>query len=244
MGLFGNLFGGSREERERKRIRDLSKKAQEKYGDPALRTRALEQLRDIGTPEAIAALLQRFTVKTEPTITDNEEKEFTVSIVTSFGEKAVGPIVDFIRANDSVAWAIRCLESLVEEDRLVEVLTAELDKLSREYTREPDKKVLIVNRLAEIEDPRIPPAVAPFLEDPADDVRMAAIHTLVRHKATAFRDALVDCLLGAEAPRVRAAAAEALAELGLALPERREEIAAKLPTGFGIDAAGIIRRTA
>ena len=242
MGLFDSLFGGSREERESKRIKELSKRTQEKYGDAAARTRALEQLRDIGTPEAISALLQRFTVKTEPGITDAEEREFTLEIVTSFGEKAIGPIESFIRTHDSVAWAIRCLEEIVPEDRVIAILTGELEKLSTEYAREPDKKVLLINRLQEPKDPRIPPAVVPFLDDPSDEVRIAAMKALVAQGETGAADAIAASMLQAEAPRVRAAAAAALAELAAPVGARRDEIAARLPAGYAIDAGGVITR--
>lgn len=242
VGLFDFLGGGSKENRDSKRIRDLSKKAHEKYGDPASRTRALEQLRDIGTPEAIAALLQRFTVKTEPGITDGEEKEFTLEILTSFGDAAVGPVEEFIREQDTVAWAVRALEALVPQDQLVGTLTSVLDKLAREYSREPDKKVLIINHLAGIQDPRIAPAVVPFLDDPSDEVRVAALQTLVEHRATSARDAIVGCLIHAEAPRVRAAAAAALADLGVEVGGERDQVAGKLPAGWTVDAGGIVQR--
>jgi HEAT repeat protein len=235
-----NLFGGSRAERERKRIKELSRRAQEKYGDPAARTRALEQLRDIGTPEAIAALLQRFTVKTEPGITDTEEREFTLSIVTSFGDAAVGPVEEFIRTQENVAWGLRCLEQLVSEERRIGVVVEVLEKLAREYTREPDKKVLLINHLADTRDPRIAPAVERFLDDPSDDVRIAALQTLVAQGATDARDRIAACLIEAEAPRVRAAAADALARLGVPVEARREELQSRLPPGFALDAQGVV----
>jgi len=245
LGLFSGLFGGSREERETKRIKDLQKRAQETYGDPAARTRALEQLRDIGSPEAISALLQRFTVKTEPGITDAEEKEFTLSIVTSFGDAAVGPVEDFIRDYDSVAWGVRCLEALVPQEHVVGTLTAVLDKLSREYSREPDKKVLLINHLGEHHtgDPRVGPAVRPFLEDPIDEVRVAALQVIVRQGDKDAGEAIATCLVGAEAPRVRAAAASALADLAAPVPAMRDAVAAKLPAGYAVDAGGIVRRS-
>lgn len=245
MGLLDRFGfgGGSREDRERKRIRDLSKKAQEKYGDPSTRTRALEQLRDIGSPEAITALLQRFTVKTEPGITDSEEKEFTLSMVTSFGDAAVEPVTAFIRDHDFVAWPLRTLEGLVDTETLIGTLTAILDKLAKEYVRDPDKKVLLIDRLAEHRDPRIGPAVAQFLDDPSDEVRVSVLHTLVKQKDDSCKQAVVDCLIHAESPRVRTAAAGALAELGFPVGEEREQVQGKLPAGFSIDAGGLVRQS-
>ncbi len=245
MGLFSGLFGGSREERENKKIKELLKRAEEKYGDPAARTRALEQLRDSGTPEAISALLHRFTVKTEPGITDGEEREFTLSIITSFGEAAVGPVEQFIRDHDSVAWGVRCLEEIVSEEHVVGTLTAVLDKLASEYSREPDKKVLLINRLAELGkgDPRVPPAVRQFLDDPIDEVRVAALQTLVAQEDKGAGDAIAASLVGAESPRGRAAAASALADLGAPVTEQRDALAAKLPAGYAIDESGVVKRS-
>ena len=243
MGLFG-LFGGSREERDRKRVRDLAKRAQEKYGDPTGRSRALEQLRELGTPDAIAALLQRFTVKTEPGITDLEEKEYTFSIIKSFGDAAIQPVKDFIRREESVAWGLRCLDALLDEEESTTVLLEELEKLAREYTREPDKKVTLLNHVAERSDARIAETAGKFLDDPSDDVRIAALQTL-RKQGEASRsqaDAVVGCLLEAEAPRVRTAAAEAMAELELPVGDKRDALASRLPSGWSIDGAGKLKR--
>lgn len=241
MGLFG-LFA-SRQEREAKRIRDLSKKAHEKYGDSATRYRALEGLREIGSPEAIAALLGRFTVRTEPQITDAEEKEATFRMVTGFGDEAIRPVLEFLEKQDQVSWALRCLEALVPEGKVIETLIELLERMSRQYVREPDKKVLFLHRLAEAVDPRIPAAALLYLEDPSDEVRIAALDVLVAQKDVDAGGAMATCLIDAEAPRVRAAAAGALADLGAPLVDRMEAITAKLPNGFRLGKDGVVRRT-
>lgn len=240
---FFDLFRAKPEEREARRIRDLSKKSQERYGDPASRSRALEGLRDIGTPEALAALLQRFTVRAEPSITDGEEKDYTFSLITSFGRDAIEPIVDFIRRSDSVAWALRCLDEIVPEDELVEILTGLLARFAQEYARDPEKKIVLVNRLASSADPRIAPAILPLLEDPSDEVRTATLANLVAQKDADAAGPIARCLLSAESPRVRAASAEALIELGAPFASQLEEgelqeLIEKLPDGFHLDKAG------
>ena len=73
MGLFG-LFG-SKEERTQGALKKLAKKVTERYGPPENRQKAMQQLSDMGTPAALRTLCQRFTVRAEPGITDNEEKE-------------------------------------------------------------------------------------------------------------------------------------------------------------------------
>lgn len=240
MALFG-LFG-SKEERDQKRVKELAKKAQEIYGDPASRTKALESLRELGTPEAISGLLSRFTVKVEPGITDAEEKDYVFGMVTSFGDTAVEPVREFIRRNNLVSWGLRCLDVLVPEDEVVATTVSVLDRLAREYSRDPEKKVVLINHLANHKDPRVTPAVLPFLEDQSDDVRLAAMATLVKQGDPACREPIVQRLVGDEAVRVRAAAAAALADLGFGVQGYREKAEAMLPEGFSLDREGVVKR--
>ena len=238
--VFG-LFG-SKEEKEKKRIRDLAKRAGEKFGDPSARTKAMEGLRDVGTPEAISALMQRFTFKIDPGITDAEEKDYAFSMVTSFGEKAVAPVKDFVRKQDSVSWGLRCLDALVPADEVVTTLVEVLDKLAKEYTRDPDKKVLLVNHLANHKDPRVVPAVLPFLDDAFDDVRLSALATLTKQGDAAAAGPIAKRILEDEAVRVRAAAAAALAELGAPVDADADALAKALPDGFALKDGRVVRR--
>jgi len=68
-------------------------------------------------------------------------------------------------------------------------------------------------------------------------VRMAALSTIVSQGGADHAGAIVDCLLSAEAPRVRSACAQALADLGAPLGERLEEVKSALPEGFRVDGA-------
>lgn len=242
MGIL-DLFGGSREKREAKRIRDLTKRSQEKYGDPSVRARALEGLRDLGTPEAIAALLQRFTARTEPGITDTEEKEYTLEILNGFGERAVEPVIDFLERSESgISWGVRCLQGLVDEPTLVDSICRILDRLSTQYARDPDKKVTLLKLLSDYEDEKIAKTAALFLDDPSDDVRMASLSTLVGHKAVDQAPQIAECLLTAEAPRIRSACAQALVDLGAPITEKQEELRAALPEGFRLDDSGKLHK--
>lgn len=238
--VFG-LFG-SKDERDKKKVKELQKKAQEKFGDPAVRTKALENLRDLGTPDAIAALLTRFTFRVDPGITDAEEKDYVFSMVTGLGEVAIAPLKEFIRRNDNVSWGLRCLEQLVDPEDLVETVVAVLDHLAKTYTRDPEKKVVLLNHLGQHQDARIGPCALQFVEDPADDVRCAVFGLVVKQKTIEAAGPLAGRATNDEAVRVRTAAAQALAELGAPVPEPlRVELAAKLSKGFALGEDGIVR---
>lgn len=238
--VFG-LFG-SKDERDKKKVKDLQKKAQEKFGDPSVRTKALENLRDLGTPDAIAALLTRFAFRVDPGITDAEEKDYVFSMVTGLGDDAVGPVKEFIRRNDNVSWGLRCLEKLVSPEDVVETIVKVLDQLAKTYTRDPEKKVVLLNHLGQHHDARIGPCALQFVEDPADDVRCAVFSLVVKQKTAEAAGPLAGRAIGDEAVRVRTAAAQALAELATPIPEPlRVDLAAKLAKGFTLGEDGVVR---
>ena len=78
LDLFG--IGGSKEEREARSVRKLQKKAIEKYGPKENRQGAIEELGELRTPRAVEALLMRYTVRVEPGITDDEEKQRVLAL--------------------------------------------------------------------------------------------------------------------------------------------------------------------
>ena len=134
------------------RVQALRKKIQERYGQPEGRQQAMDKLLDMGTPEAIAALLTRFTVNVEPSITDAEEKEYLFKSLVDMGEKAVDPIQAFLlRSDDAASWALRLLDQLIAPEALVAFCIEALRKIGPDYTRDPEKKLVLISTLAKRE---------------------------------------------------------------------------------------------
>src|SRR5438270_5765959 len=104
MGLFDFLGGGGT------KVEKLQKAATQKFGPPENRQKALNQLADMEGPEPIAALLRRFTIAVDPSITDREEKDFTYRAVVDKGALAVEPLTAFVRHSETgIAWALKAL---------------------------------------------------------------------------------------------------------------------------------------
>src|SRR6266508_3387283 len=136
MGFFG-LFG-SKEEREKGTLRKLAKRLTERYGPPENRQKAIAQLGDLGTPEALETLCLRFTVRVEPGITDDEEKETARRILVDAREHAIGPIERFVTAQEEgVSWGLSALAEVAPPQKVLEVVLRELARLGRTYTRDP-----------------------------------------------------------------------------------------------------------
>jgi hypothetical protein len=247
MGLFG-LFG-SREEREQGALRKLAKKLTERYGPPENRQKAMQQLSDMGTPAALATLCLRFTVRAEPGITDDEEKHTTLGMLVDEGAEAVGPIETFVREQeDGIAWALRALAELAPAEKVLAVVVGELTRLGKIYTRDPEKKLVLLTWLREhhagAASAELDAALLPLLEDFSDDVRITAARALVSvTPGEGARDALIQLLLrDRDNARVRGEVLEALAAIGADVKGHRPAVEALLVEPFFLDREGRVKK--
>jgi HEAT repeat protein len=247
MGLFG-LFG-SREEREQGALRKLAKKLTERYGPPENRQKAIEQLGQLGSAEALETLCLRFTVRVDPGITDDEEKETTRGILVDAGERSIGPVERFVAGHDDgVAWGLRVLAEVAPAAKVVEVVRRELDRLGRTYTRDPEKKLVLLTWLREHHAgaTEVEAALLPLLEDFSDDVRIATARALAAlAPGEASREALIQLLLrDRDNARVRGEVLEALAQLGADVKGYRPSVEPLMVEPFFLDREGRVKKRA
>src|SRR3984957_18948551 len=171
MGLF-DFFS------KQSKLKRLGKRLTEKFGPPENRIKAIEVLAGMGTPEALSILLMRFTISSDSRITDADEKDKAFQYLVDAGDTAVAPLKDFLRQRDQVAWPLKALSELLSPDEVLSLVLAELQRLRGEYTRDPEKRVQLIGWLLEHHpeaDPRVPPALLPFLADMSDDVKLATV---------------------------------------------------------------------
>jgi len=250
VGLF-DLFG-SREERERNALRKQAQRLTQKYGPPENRQKIIQQLGEQGTAAALSVLCLRFTVLAEPGITDAEEKESVRQSLVAAGERAIGPVKAFIEEQESgVSWGLRVLAALVPPDEVVATAVKLLHRLGREYTRDPEKKLVLLGWLAEHHSVRGagPPedmqaALLPLLEDFSDDVRIAAVRVLAQQKpGERERAALIELLLrDKDNARVRGDVLQALCDLQADVKGHRPSVEALLVEPYFLDREGRVKR--
>jgi HEAT repeat protein len=239
MGLF-DFFGGSGPEKALK----LKSKVTQKYGDPSTRQKAIQQLGEMKYPEAVTVLLARFTITVEPLTTDADEKEHVFELIKGFDKDAVAPIQDFLRKSDqATSWALRLLGDLLPEPEVIGICVDTLHHLSSHYTRDPEKKVVLLHHVAGNADPRVAPAVLPFLEDMSDDVKIAALKALGPLKYEPAREPMLKLLTAEDtARRVQTAALAALQESGFGVQGFREKVEALLVEPYALDKSGVVVR--
>jgi HEAT repeat protein len=243
MGLFdlfkaGDKKGASKANPAAKWADRLEKRAQN-YD----RQEAINALSEMGTPEAVALLLKRFTFHMDPSITDQEEKDAAFRGILKAGRAAVEPVRAFAAKAESLAWPMKIMAELLDEPEYVEELLKWLERWDTEYAKFVDPKVQILTALEEHKHPRIREEVERFLEDVNEPARFHAVSTLVAQEDAAAAPALARLVGDEESLRVRTRVAEGLATRGWEVPEDERESARKgLPPGYAIDASGRVSK--
>lgn len=263
MGLF-DVFG-SKEEREKGALRKLQQKLTERFGPSENRLKAADQLAALDTPAALLALCMRFTVRADVGITDDEEKEGVRRHLVAAGEKAVGPVKEFLARQESgISWGLRVLAELRPAAEVMATVTALLARIGKEYSRDPEKKLVLLSWLTEHHAPEAPgtgalagagraegdggpapeAAILPLLEDFSDDVRIAATRALSRFGAgEAGREALIQLLLrDRDNARVRGEVLQALNLLSADVKGHRPSVEALLVEPWFLDKEGRVKR--
>ena len=123
--------------------------------------------------------MKRFTSVATKSIEDEEEKGWVYRQLSGLGTKVLPALKQFCLESDNVAWALRILEDVANEEQEWEVLDAMLERHPPEYARDPKTKLQILTHVAEIDDPHVVETLLEYLEDPDEGVRFFAVEQLI-----------------------------------------------------------------
>jgi HEAT repeat protein len=226
-----------------KEVARWGEKASDKRAQNYDRQEAIAALADAATPEAAAALLKRFNFVIDPTITDQEEKQIAFEGIVEVGTDVLPVIRAYAAKAESVAWPMKILKRLVDEEAYVAELLEWLSKWDTEYAKFIDPKVQILSALEEFSDPRIREAVADFLYDVNEPARFHAVGATLKQEDDAALDKLVDMFCDEESLRIRARVCEGFIARGwTVVEERRFDFKKSVPSDFALAADGTVRR--
>ena len=236
MGLFDVFKGGGG---LKKHIDRVGNKRAQKHE----RWESIQVLANDGSDEAIRALLVRFTVRVDPSITDGEEKNAAFHGVVQHGDAALGPVRDFLGSSETLAWPLKILKEIQTEEEVTTILLELLAKMHTEYERDPQKKIDLIASFEERKDSRIVDEVIRFLEDMNETVRFHAVGAIFHQEdAEEAQDALVSAFLTEESVRVRMRVLDGFIDRGWKLAGVKEEAGKKMPTGYSIGKKGEVRK--
>ena len=166
--------------------------ANNKHMPKDYRRAGLSEVMDLarkGDPIAIQGLVARFAVFAEPTIEDEEEKEWVHEELVSIGESVVSALFKAVEGGaESVSWHLRTLERILPAEAYDQKLLDLIAAFDTEYERSPDRKIQVLTVLGGRSDPRVCAAVVRFLDDVDETVRFNAVKALAEHRdEVAFR---------------------------------------------------------
>jgi len=236
MGVFDLFSKDGREQRARDK--NIAA-AVNKYKQSPDRMKALQALRDDGSPEALYGLIRRFGMMYDKTIEDEQEKEWVFEMLVGKGSVVLEPLKKYMLAADSISWPLRLLDKIVDaqdKGKRIDVIVEVLERHEPGYERDPTKKIQLLNHLASLKHERVAAIVLPYLTDMDEGVRYAAIETLLRQaNEAAARLPLLDYFVKETSLRLRILIADGFAELGWLLGDRRADVEKLLPDNFTID---------
>jgi HEAT repeat protein len=226
-----------------RQIDRLVKRLTEPQGEDGPRIEAAEKLSDLATPEALYALLKRFTISSKVITQDIEEKRMVVRMLVDKGPDAVDPILKFLSTHHNVEWPVQALSQILPREELVPKLVGALEKVAAasEFTP-PEHKSDLIRAMRGHITPEIAAVLRQFLADDDDDVRIAAIDGL-SEVGEEMREPLLEAFLQTgDRPRIRIKIAEIFADQEWPVKGYRPRIEETLPEGFHLSAKGLIRR--
>ncbi len=254
MGLFDffrgskndNKSSGDKGDEKKKKASPAAKWAEaagSKRAQAYDRQEAIQELSALGTADAVEALLKRFTFNTDPSITDQEEKDLAFQGILRAGKDAIEPVRAFAAKAEGLNWPMRILREILEEEELVDELIVWLSKWDTEYAKFIDPKLQLLEELGDHKNPKIRPAVEPFLEDVNEPARFNAATAILTQQEPESLPALIKMMLDEESVRVRTKVAEGLVNLGWEIPEEQREAFRKiLPPQFSVNGSGLVTK--
>jgi HEAT repeat protein len=153
--------------------------------------------------EAYVATLKRFTMTASKTIDDEEEKGWLYRRLIAIGKPILRPITQFCRESESIAWALRIVEDVANEDEEWALIDTLLEIHPVGYERDSAAKLQMLTHVKEIDDPRVREILARYLRDPDENVRFFCIEALVENGELESREPLVAALINPEEDSVR-----------------------------------------
>ena len=100
-------------------IERLTKRVTETGGEDGPRIEAAQKLADMESPEATYALAKRFTISSKVITQDIEEKRMVVNMLAAKGQRAVEPLLRFLKSYHQVEWPVEALARILPNTELI-----------------------------------------------------------------------------------------------------------------------------
>ena len=239
MGLFDAFFGSKdpakQIEKARKRLADRYRQTYERY-------EAMDELAKIGSPEALQALLARFTIRVDGPTVDEEEKTYCYELLRKAGDSAIAPIEAFIAKSTAVYFPLRALRDIAGDDKAVDTLLDAMAGCDPGYHEGLERLRAIVSTLRDFQPPRVRESLLGLLESRSDEIRFFALDGLTAYPGDEIAEHFARRIASDESQRVRALACELALQNGVDLTQWRDLLAGNLGAQYVLGDDGRVQR--
>jgi HEAT repeat protein len=241
---FLDFFSGNKDARDEKTVDRLKKKLLNKHQQTAERKRAIELLANLGSEAAISALLHRFSFHTPGTIVDEEEKDMVFEALQQAGPKAIPPLEEFIRRENTVYWPIRALAEIGGEERAVDTVLASLDSIEDRFEQSMNRMTQLVSCLRDFHSPKVMERLIALLEDEDEEIRFLALDGLSTFddEQDAVEAIVSRLLVEDETVRIKTFVTDLLLERHWNVKKNRKALSEQLPAQYFVDDTGVVQR--
>ena len=205
----------------------------------------LAQQDEASSLEAYIGLLRRFTITSSKGIEDEEEKGWVYRRLSSVGKPILPAIRQFCLQHENVAWALRILEDIANEDEEWSLLDELLAELPPDvFQRTSAKKIQILTHIQEIDNPKIVDIFVAYLNDVDESVRYFSVEALIDIADEKSLAPMIERLLHdqEDSLRLRTRILEGLATLKWDISEFKSRLSPRLGDDHVITGNVITRR--
>jgi len=242
MGL-GNFFKNYKEKRRKGAVRKNIARISNKHQLSENRYAAAEGLYNDGSDEALAGLLQRFNFTYDNSIKDKSEKEYITKLILKEGKRMIPLVKDYICRFENIAWPLKILGQLINKEEVLGFLlsvTSDEDSTFKEDVLE--KRLDLMNYLAEFKDEAIVDKVISFLKDEEEEVRFKAIEVLGKQGDEKAREPILELYVSEEeSMRIKMKVLEVFIETNWSVAGFRKKVEELLPEGYYLTRDGTIK---
>lgn len=246
MGLF-DFFG---KKTTTSKVDKAAKRMLNEHQQQQVRQEAMQELVNMDTPEAISALIRRLGVNFRDTIKNEQEKRWVHdTLVDFFKDRAIEPLVAFIRTDHSISAAILVLRKLSSEEMVEALLCEVLASYKPDDHRTFEVRLQLVDALSDVPTTAAMAACLPYLVDHDDGVRLKVLelidgkigrdHELYDKTLNGLIEVLKDPMASGAISR---RAAEMISKFDADLRAHVDTLAAFLPDGFVLGSNGRLKR--
>lgn len=248
MGFLDFLF--DKEKSAERALQKHEKKLTNMYVQAPERQYVIQELREIGSPDAVWVMLQRYNENNPNTTVDIDEKELVYRTLVDMSRNSeadvIGQVKRYVLEKEvKINWPMKVLSEILPEDDYIAFIVETLKTCDTIFQRTTEKKQELMLRAMDVSSVELAEQIGRFLSDSDETIRFLAFDAaMAQNHGDVLGEPLFEQLMVEDSSRILQKVIPELSQRReLIVPEHlREDIAEILTDGLGVHKDGYIYR--